>query len=405
MKRLVLGFCLAVGGATAAAGDLDQLLQDIKDTQSRESRADRERTARFLADRNQQQKLLAETRAALAKAEAEGKALRAEFSANEARLAGLRADLKRQSGELGDVFGKLREFAGTLAADLESSQVSAQFPGRAALLRALAADPALPGIPQLENLWFGVLQEMAESGRVARFHGKVTAAAGGQREADIVRIGTFSALADGKYLRYLPGTGQFEELPRQPDPEYLALAKDLAESSKPLAMAAIDPTRGEVLDRALKEPATMTWLPKNLRGLIANGVDFGIIGILLLGSIWAFAVAFERWMYFRRVDIGGYPSRDALETDLSRHLTVIGSVAANAPYIGLLGTVLGIMLTFQKMGLEKKMDVHTVMIGLSMALKATAVGLLVAIPCVVIHNVLRRRIREMATAYEVKHGS
>jgi biopolymer transport protein ExbB len=137
---------------------------------------------------------------------------------------------------------------------------------------------------------------------------------------------------------------------------------------------------------------------------MANWVDYGVIGLLLLASLWAVAVAFERWFFYRRVDFNRYPSSLALETELTRHLTVIGTVAANAPYIGLLGTVMGIMLTFHKMGTDKSMDVHTIMIGLSMALKATAMGLIVAIPCVVLNNVLRRRIKELVTAYEVRLG-
>ncbi|HYE33979.1 TonB-system energizer ExbB [Methylocaldum sp.] len=138
---------------------------------------------------------------------------------------------------------------------------------------------------------------------------------------------------------------------------------------------------------------------------LSNLVDYGVIGLLLLASLWAVGIAFERWFFYRRVDFSVYPSSAALETELTRHLTVIGTVAANAPYIGLLGTVMGIMLTFHNMGIDKSMDVHSIMIGLSMALKATAMGLVVAIPCVVLNNVLRRRIKELVTAYEVRLGS
>jgi biopolymer transport protein ExbB len=94
-----------------------------------------------------------------------------------------------------------------------------------------------------------------------------------------------------------------------------------------------------------------------------------------------------------------------LEMALTRRLVVIGTVAANAPYIGLLGTVLGIMLTFHTMGTSGTMAVGTIMIGLSLALKATAVGLLVAIPCVVMNNVLRRKVSEIMTIYKVQHGA
>jgi biopolymer transport protein ExbB len=126
---------------------------------------------------------------------------------------------------------------------------------------------------------------------------------------------------------------------------------------------------------------------------LKNAVDYGIIGLLLALSVWSVAVAVERWLFYRRVDLGLFSSQQTLEIALTKRLVVIGTVAANAPYIGLLGTVLGIMLTF-----------HT-MIGLSLALKATAVGLLVAIPCVVMNNILRRRVSELVAQFKVMHGS
>jgi biopolymer transport protein ExbB len=134
-------------------------------------------------------------------------------------------------------------------------------------------------------------------------------------------------------------------------------------------------------------------------------VDYGVIGLLLLLSLWAVAVAVERWLFYRRVDLRGFQSHQEFEISLTKRLVVIGTVAANAPYIGLLGTVLGIMLTFHTMGTSGTMAVSTIMIGLSLALKATAVGLLVAIPCVVLNNVLRRRVSELIILYKVQHGS
>ncbi|TAJ07536.1 MAG: TonB-system energizer ExbB [Nitrospirae bacterium] len=134
-------------------------------------------------------------------------------------------------------------------------------------------------------------------------------------------------------------------------------------------------------------------------------VDYGVIGLLLALSLWAVAVAVERWFFYRRIDPAQYPNLQIFELALTKRLVVIGTVAANAPYIGLLGTVLGIMLTFHTMGTSGTMAVSTIMIGLSLALKATAAGLLVAIPCVVMNNVLRRRVTELVTQYKVQHGS
>src|SRR5678816_2251317 len=134
-------------------------------------------------------------------------------------------------------------------------------------------------------------------------------------------------------------------------------------------------------------------------------VDYGVIGLLIGLSVWTVAVAVERWLFYRRVDLNQYPNSLGLEMALTKRLVVIGTVAANAPYIGLLGTVLGIMLTFHTMGTSGTMAVNTIMIGLSLALKATAVGLLVAIPCVVLNNVLRRKVSELVAQYKVKHGA
>ncbi|MBM4122032.1 MAG: TonB-system energizer ExbB [Nitrospira sp.] len=134
-------------------------------------------------------------------------------------------------------------------------------------------------------------------------------------------------------------------------------------------------------------------------------VDYGVIGLLLALSVWSVAVAVERWLFYRRINLAQFPNQQVFEIALTKRLVIIGTVAANAPYIGLLGTVLGIMLTFHTMGTSGQMAVSTIMIGLSLALKATAVGLLVAIPCVVMNNVLRRRVTELITLYKVQHGT
>ncbi|WHZ26128.1 MAG: Ferric siderophore transport system, biopolymer transport protein ExbB [Nitrospira sp.] len=138
---------------------------------------------------------------------------------------------------------------------------------------------------------------------------------------------------------------------------------------------------------------------------LKDTIDYGVIGLLLVLSVWSVAVAIERWLFYRRVNLSQFSNAQLLEITLTKHLVIIGTVAANAPYIGLLGTVLGIMLTFHTMGTSGTMAVNTIMIGLSLALKATAIGLLVAIPCVVMNNVLRRRVSEILTEYRAQHGT
>ena len=134
---------------------------------------------------------------------------------------------------------------------------------------------------------------------------------------------------------------------------------------------------------------------------LKQGVEYGVIGLLMVLGLVSISVAIERWRFYRRVDLGQYPTLDECEIVLTKRLVVIGTIAANAPYIGLLGTVLGIMLTFHTMGRSGAPAVTTIMIGVSLALKATAVGLLVAIPCVVLNNVLRRRVNELLTRYRM----
>ncbi|MFN3947597.1 MAG: TonB-system energizer ExbB [Aquificaceae bacterium] len=132
-------------------------------------------------------------------------------------------------------------------------------------------------------------------------------------------------------------------------------------------------------------------------------VDYGVIGILVFLSFLSVGVALERYMYLKRVDIKAYKSRQEIEIDLTRGLFVIASVASNAPYIGLLGTVLGIMLTFYTIGEEGLVDTKKVMVGLALALKATALGLLVAIPSSVLYNHLLRKVKEKIALWEMEH--
>ena len=133
-------------------------------------------------------------------------------------------------------------------------------------------------------------------------------------------------------------------------------------------------------------------------------VEFAVFGVLLLLSVASVAIALERLRFYRQVNARLYASRARLESDLTRRLTVISTVASNSPYIGLLGTVLGIMLTFQTLGATGEMDVKSIMTGLALALKATAAGIVVAIPCVALNNVLRRRVRERLTDFDEAHG-
>jgi len=133
-------------------------------------------------------------------------------------------------------------------------------------------------------------------------------------------------------------------------------------------------------------------------------VDYGVISVLAVMSIIAVAIAVERHLVYKHIKLEEFSDKKELELELTRKVHIIATVGSNAPYIGLLGTVLGIMLTFYTMGKEGFMDTGKIMVGLALALKATAAGLVVAIPSVVLYNFLLRRVKVLVMQWEIKNG-
>lgn len=133
-------------------------------------------------------------------------------------------------------------------------------------------------------------------------------------------------------------------------------------------------------------------------------VDYGIIGLLVIMSVIAVSIAVERFLVFRRIRVEDFDNKKSLEIELTKKLHVIATIGSNAPYIGLLGTVLGIMLTFYTMGKEGMMDTGKIMTGLALALKATAIGLVVAIPSIAFYNFLLRKVKVLIAQWETGNG-
>ncbi len=140
----------------------------------------------------------------------------------------------------------------------------------------------------------------------------------------------------------------------------------------------------------------------NMNWLI-GAIDYGVLGLLGVLSILVVAIGIERAFLYRRLDLGGFQDGKSLELTLTGRLFVIASVASNAPYLGLLGTVMGIMLTFYQMGLDNSIDTGQIMVGLALALKATAVGLVVALTATVLYNTLLRRVTVLTLQWEIAH--
>jgi len=133
-------------------------------------------------------------------------------------------------------------------------------------------------------------------------------------------------------------------------------------------------------------------------------IDYGVIGLLVLMSFIAVAIGIERYLFYRSFSSEDYEGREKAEIALTRRLHLIATIGSNAPYIGLLGTVLGIMLTFYRMGETGIVDTSSIMTGLALALKATAAGLVVAIPAVTAYNLLLRKAKEHLLLWDARYG-
>lgn len=138
---------------------------------------------------------------------------------------------------------------------------------------------------------------------------------------------------------------------------------------------------------------------------LGHFIDYGIIGLLIVMSIISLAIFIERYFFIKKINLDNYAgNKKGLEIVLTQRLSVVATIGSNAPYIGLLGTVLGIMLTFYTIGVAGYVDATKIMVGLALALKATAIGLCVAIPSIVFYNVLLRRVKVTLLKWDIKNG-
>lgn len=419
---LLLAGLLVSGNAIADRLSLDQLLKEIQKSQGIEGKINREREARFVADHAKQQELLQSAKNELAVQERLSKQLKDQMEANELALDRLQTELDNRSGILRELTGVAKQAAGDLKADLEGSIVSAQFPERTGKLAAMTQSKALPTLEELESLWFYLLQEMAESGKVVKFGSDILTASGEPRQAEVVRIGTFNAIADGLYLRYLSETGKLAELARQPDGAYNSLAEKFAAASSGTADLGVDPTRGVILSMLIQAPDSIE--------RIQQGGGIGYI-ILLLGG---FGLAYGLYRLLMLTQTHKRVSEQIASTEVSeanplgriiaaveqnqtqntetlelildeaitrevpvleKGLSMIKLLAAVAPLLGLLGTVTGMIATFQSISLFGTGDPKLMASGISEALVTTMLGLCAAVPLLFLHSLLAYRSRAL----------
>jgi biopolymer transport protein ExbB len=431
MKYLLLSFLLCfawTGGSVLAQEpdqiqDLDQLLQAVKQQQASQRALNQQREREFLADKRQQQKLLQQARSDFEKQQAESQPLLAVTERNATQIGRLETELAEVVEDMGDLSSTFREFAGDFSAVLRESMVSAQLPQRLQQMQVLADADTQVTIEEIQALWLLLQEDMTEAGKVSRFQSPVIDGRGVVQPSEVLRVGVFSAWRDGEFLRYVPETGELLALSRQPPARYRDAARAFAQGTEGSHSLAIDPTRGNLL-------GMLSFTP-DLRERVEQGGTIGFI-IIALG-LFGLLLTCWRLLYLlavagrirRQLDRVAQPADDnplgrvllavegvsvdedellQLKLDeavlaeipaLERGNGLIKLFAATSPLLGLLGTVTGMILTFQAISLFGTGDPKLMAGGISQALVTTVLGLVVAIPLLFGHSVVAYLSRSM----------
>ena len=437
--RMALVMATAFGVAVPVAAQqpaqsIDDLLKRVQQGEVTEKRENREREQRFQQDKTSQQKVLADAQAQRAGLEQRSDALETQFEENELRVADLTEQFDKRLGSLKELFGVLQQVAGDTRAQFENSITSTQpsirdgnDPDRVQFLADLAAKMGtaskLASIEEIERLWYEMLNEMQETGRVVSYRAPVILGDGQQTELDVTRVGVFNLITDGKYLQYTPETGNITELARQPQQvRFVKTTADLANADSGMVTFALDPTRGQILSLLIQEP--------DLRERIDQGGTVGYI-IIALGAI-GMLLAVWRWvaLFITGTKVRAQLKKETPSTDnplgrvlkvaddnrgvdretlelklgeaiykerpaLDRALPFIKIISVVAPLLGLLGTVTGMIVTFQAITLFGTGDPKLMAGGISQALVTTVLGLVVAIPTVLLHTLVSGRSRSI----------
>ena len=433
MKRLLTtlaaGALLAATGVHAAAPkavSLDQLLDMVRKAQAAESEANKQREAQFRQARDQQAALLKQVQGELNALEAEGDRLKGQFDANEKELAVLEEQKNARVGNLGEMFGVVRESAGKAAASISRSYVSAQFPGREKFLEGMAQSKALPKLEDLKKLWLEMTQEMTQQGKVVRFTAPVVLGNGSTEEREVVRVGSFNLLSNGEYLIYSGETKQITELGRQPAGRFLDTVAPFTSLSSGYSELFVDPSRGPLLSVVVQEPTFKERLDQG------GAVGWVIMVILVIGILIVIWRAIALWSVGAKINsqvknptpgnnplgriMAVYQSNksadienlelkldEAIMKEVPKLETAIGIIkvfAALAPLLGLLGTVTGMIEVFQKITMFGAGDPKLMAGGISTALVTTVQGIVTAIPLVFMHSLLSSKSKALVQVLE-----
>ncbi len=425
-----LTFALSLGFGNSAfavqAVSIDELLQQVKQGRVKDAAENKKRIADFQRDRARQQQLLADMKAEQRRQEQRSEQLEKAFEANDVQLIELERALLERLGDLKELFGVLQQAAGDARGNFEVSLTQIQFPERAEWLTSFAQKMGqttrMPSMEEIERIWFELQREMTESAKVLRISTTVINTNGKEEQREVIRVGLFNVVSDGKYLEYIPETKRLIELQRQPQSRYTGRAEDLEEAKTGLHSFAIDPTRGQLLSLLVQSPSLMERIAQGkVVGYVI--IVIGIIGLFI--ALWRMAAlaatsakvnsksknleqtgknqlgrVIKIALDSPEIDVEGLELKlgEAILKETPHFyawLPFLKIISVIAPLLGLLGTVTGMIVTFQAITLYGAGDPKLMAGGISTALVTTVLGLVVAIPMVFLHTLVQSRSKRL----------
>ncbi|WP_165773274.1 MotA/TolQ/ExbB proton channel family protein [Zooshikella ganghwensis] len=420
---LIAGFgCTALAANQQVSETPQQLLQQILQQQQQQQTINKQREARFLKEKAQQAKLLAEAKAALAKAQTENEKLQQTFDEQAETLITLKRTLKQRSGHLGELFGQVRQLANDVQTTLQQSLITAQYPERIAQLRSLSETKQLPTTQELRQLWYELQREMTASGEIVSFSAPVIRTGGQSETEQVTRVGSFNVVTNQGYLRYVP-EGPLQLLASQPSASTLDRLNGWLQAKTTVAPLTIDPTQGDVLNILQQQP---TWIERWQQGGVV-GMIIGALGVIgmLLGIGRLLQLMFIQRNVKQQLSqpkvpqqnnplgrvLAVYQQQQARNLEqlelcldeaimhevpkLERWQGTVKLLAGVAPLMGLLGTVTGMIVTFQTITLFGTGDPKLMAAGISQALITTVLGLIAAIPLLFLHTAISSRSKAL----------
>ena len=406
--------------ATAQISSVNDLLNKVRSDAAKVEQENRQREAQFRERRDQQQSLLSSARRELGQLESKAASVERTFSANRNQIDGLKSELRAAQGDFGEVFGLARGKAGEFKALLDNSLITAQYPRRTEVLGRVAESEALPSSADLNAIYETMLQEIQAQRQVATFSAPVANVNDGA-EQQVTRVGPFAIFTadNANFLGYKAPTGEdtgplLSKLPKQPGGQISAAAQDVTKTSgSDIVYAPLDPTRGELLKSFERVP--------DVRERISYGGTIGYIILLLLAIGGIFGLLNIIRLFLVKMAVNGQKrkaqanksnplgrvmmaydsakSKDADTVELKLDeailkespkfefgLNLLKLFAGIAPLLGLLGTVTGMIKTFQAMMIYGTGDPQLMAGGISEALVTTMLGLIAAIPLLILHS-------------------